>query len=62
MSSTPTSVAALGSCPMEVLILSTSQSKRRWYSVLASESRLSTAAFTSMGLTMGPASATHVIS
>ena len=47
---------------MEVLILSTSQSNRRWYSVLASESRLSTAALTSIGLTMGPAQSKGFVS
>ena len=46
---------ALGSCPIAELILATSQSKMREYSVLASESLLSVEARASMGLTMGPA-------
>ncbi len=46
---------ALGSWPMEVLTLSTSQSNMREYKVFAKESLLSVAAFASMGLTMGPA-------
>ena len=53
---------ALGSWPMAELILATSQSKMREYSVLARESRLSVEARASRGLTMAPARSGHWVS